>query len=543
MNILALEWTGERFLPGVGADIAYEHYGRYLLALESVRGKKVLDVPSGEGFGSNVLAELASQVTGVDISEDSVRHASEKYRRENLQFHHGDMSRLDFAKGQSVDVITCFEGIEHVDEDLQLRTLQEFRRVLRDEGLLFISSPNKRTYSDQQNYKNPYHFKEFYSQEFIDFLSPAFKNVLIFGQRTADCSVISPLVSEAEPVELLGSYIEEPGTGAERLTKNISDPDRFMYLIAVCSNSAFDLKRIKRGMVVLDLGRSSYKEHEKVLWGEREKFRINRDEVQEELGRYHVSLSGALADLDRHRAALSGVTAERDQHKAALLGATAELDRHRAALSDATAELGRYHVSLSSALAERDRHQAALLGATAELDRQRAALSDATAELGRYHVSLSGALAELERHRAALSDATAERERLESKNRELDLLKNTIENKLEATEKKLDSAEKRLDATEAQLASTRKQLESIEKQLASTNTELRAKTAEADATQKRLLETGQQLQVISSELHETCRAFEKSLKISQPIRKILDWVAPPKTRRRDLIGGIYDRLL
>jgi len=46
----------------------------------------VLDVASGEGYGSFFLSKYASKVVGVDIDSDTVARASAKYRKDNLDY-------------------------------------------------------------------------------------------------------------------------------------------------------------------------------------------------------------------------------------------------------------------------------------------------------------------------------------------------------------------------------------------------------------------------------------------------------------------------
>jgi ubiquinone/menaquinone biosynthesis C-methylase UbiE len=85
-----MEFTGERYVPELDSpEISYEHWHRYLYASQFVAGKTVLDVASGEGFGSDLLAQTAGDVVGVDIDEASVAHASSRYVRDNLEFLHG----------------------------------------------------------------------------------------------------------------------------------------------------------------------------------------------------------------------------------------------------------------------------------------------------------------------------------------------------------------------------------------------------------------------------------------------------------------------
>ena len=80
-----IEWTGERFIPGEGgAAILYEHAHRYHLAQSLATGKRVVDLASGEGYGSELLSQAARSVIGVEIDTEALAHATTKYRRDNL---------------------------------------------------------------------------------------------------------------------------------------------------------------------------------------------------------------------------------------------------------------------------------------------------------------------------------------------------------------------------------------------------------------------------------------------------------------------------
>jgi 2-polyprenyl-3-methyl-5-hydroxy-6-metoxy-1,4-benzoquinol methylase len=141
-------------MPGIDGNIAVEHLHRYAFAAAFVASKDVLDIASGEGYGSRLLASVASNVTGVDLSAAAVDHARATYPTANLQFLQGDCCDIPLPAA-SVDAVVSFETIEHVsDHD---RVYAEFRRVLRPGGLLLISCPEKQTYSDAAGYSNPFH--------------------------------------------------------------------------------------------------------------------------------------------------------------------------------------------------------------------------------------------------------------------------------------------------------------------------------------------------------------------------------------------------
>jgi tRNA/tmRNA/rRNA uracil-C5-methylase (TrmA/RlmC/RlmD family) len=74
---VALGFTGERLTSDVRGQVEMEHLHRYFFARAFARGKDVLDIASGEGYGSAYLAKVARSVVGVEINPESVAHASE----------------------------------------------------------------------------------------------------------------------------------------------------------------------------------------------------------------------------------------------------------------------------------------------------------------------------------------------------------------------------------------------------------------------------------------------------------------------------------
>lgn len=185
---VGLPCTGERFLPENVGEIALEHLHRYLLARELAQDKQVLDIASGEGYGSAMLAEVAAKVVGVDISADAVRHARLRYPHANLEYREGRADAIPLPDG-SVDLVVSFETIEHHDRHVEM--MAEIRRVLRSDGVLIISSPDKREYSDIPRFANPFHVKELYRDEFEQLLGGSFRHVTIYGQRVCCGSAIA----------------------------------------------------------------------------------------------------------------------------------------------------------------------------------------------------------------------------------------------------------------------------------------------------------------------------------------------------------------
>jgi 2-polyprenyl-3-methyl-5-hydroxy-6-metoxy-1,4-benzoquinol methylase len=197
-----LDWidSGERLVPAVsGGDvIEAEHLARYRLALPMVAGKVVLDAGCGVGWGSRLLlsAGPATQVVGVDNFPPAIDYACATYPGPTYQV--GDITKLDLGDA-SVDVVVCFEALEHVHD--HAAALAEFRRVLRPDGLLFVSSPNPGVYPAG----NPYHVHEVPPGELRAEVSAVFPNTMVLRQELLIASIVeSSAALEAADVVRIG---------------------------------------------------------------------------------------------------------------------------------------------------------------------------------------------------------------------------------------------------------------------------------------------------------------------------------------------------
>lgn len=187
---MSLIFDGERYVPEIGGVIHAEHLHRYRLARILAKGKDVLDVACGEGYGSDLLAEVAHSVSGVDISADAVDNARQTYSRANLCFIQGSCTGLP-CDDASFDMVVSFETIEHHDQHELM--VAELRRVLRPGGVMLISTPNRPEYNRTLNEPNPFHVKELDFDEFAALLRSHFQNVIYYAQRVLNASCIMPI--------------------------------------------------------------------------------------------------------------------------------------------------------------------------------------------------------------------------------------------------------------------------------------------------------------------------------------------------------------
>lgn len=179
-----MDFTGERFVPGSASGLLEaEHVQRYTFATNYAKGKSVLDIACGAGYGSYLLrAGGATRVIGVDISAEAIQFANDHYRSDEITFVVHDAEQF---KNGSYDMITSFETLEHLDKRQQF--LENTRSMLNEHGILIMSTPNKLITSPMKSpseIRNTFHTYEYLEEEFVSALQKAgFTRIQKFGQH------------------------------------------------------------------------------------------------------------------------------------------------------------------------------------------------------------------------------------------------------------------------------------------------------------------------------------------------------------------------
>lgn len=372
----ALEWTGERLTTGAGGQVEIEHLHRYMLARDYCRGRDVLDVASGEGYGAALLAQVATSAVGVEISAEAAGHAAAQYRAPNLRYLQGDARALPLAD-QSVDVVTSFETIEHFFE--QDVFLSEVRRVLRPGGLLLVSSPDRDVYSPPGSAANEFHVRELSRGEFEGLLGRHFAHVRLLGQRPILGSAL--LADGGEP----GPTVTIERRGPSRFERSEGLP-RAVYLLAAASDAALP-----------PLPNSVF---------------IETDAVGAVMARA-AGHGPALAALDETRqraeAAEAAFHASREEIGKAMREAAEERGRAAAQIAAMDEAIGRMRAGPEGG-AEAERLRAERDGALARAEEMAAAREAMAAELATAAAELEAVAAKLEACRAAERDACSQRD-------------------------------------------------------------------------------------------------------------------------------------
>jgi len=177
LDVQLEEWTDPKTGRTGRANILM-HQQRYEMAIDYIKpGEHVLDLGCGSGYGVAMMTCAgAEQVLGLDNKEKHLKYAMKHYAVPRANFKGHDISkRLPFATG-SVDVVTCFDAIEHIEEGEFL--MREVSRVLRPGGRTLISTPLK--IPTEEKTRNEYHVREYSAMEFMTMLNSNFDEVGVY---------------------------------------------------------------------------------------------------------------------------------------------------------------------------------------------------------------------------------------------------------------------------------------------------------------------------------------------------------------------------
>lgn len=212
----------------------------------------VLDIGCGSGHGSNTLAKKFKKVHGVDVAQEAIDYAKAHWQEPNIEFSIGDSMNMPFADN-TFDVVVAFEVFEHLTD--WRKFLSEIKRVLKPNGIVYLSTPNKTLYSPGTKKPiNPHHVFEMTIPEFRSALSEYFTLLSLYGQRTPVYNdhfiwnIVNPIlftfkkiipykVNNTIKLKII-NWIKPELEAADIILKD--DPawlERSRFMVAVCTNN------------------------------------------------------------------------------------------------------------------------------------------------------------------------------------------------------------------------------------------------------------------------------------------------------------------
>jgi SAM-dependent methyltransferase len=136
------------------------HLERYRFAARHAREGRLLDVACGVGYGTRLLRDESRRVSfalGVDLCEESVAYARQRYGRDGVEYRAGDAMQLEDDDG--FDTVVSLETVEHLPDPVGL--VDHLVSLLRPNGVLVASVPTTPSVD-----VNPHHLHDFTERSF-----------------------------------------------------------------------------------------------------------------------------------------------------------------------------------------------------------------------------------------------------------------------------------------------------------------------------------------------------------------------------------------
>ncbi len=162
------------------------HIKAYDFVASLCEDKKVLDVGCFIGYGATRIFPQAKEIIAIDGDDNALEFARQNRFIPNAKFEKVDARRLPFYN-ETFDRVIAFQLIEHIPPNEVSSFLCEVRRVLKEKGLLFITTPNRKfRLMPFQRPFNPEHYQEFTAKGLLEVLKTNFEDVVIKGTRAKE---------------------------------------------------------------------------------------------------------------------------------------------------------------------------------------------------------------------------------------------------------------------------------------------------------------------------------------------------------------------
>ena len=132
-------------------DIEHRLTGRHkrcMRAVGNVRNKKILDIGCSFGWFEKFASENGcKEIIAIDTDVDMLSSAKRHIDTSNVRFMRGSATNLSKFKKDYFDIVVIFDVLEHVPKNKETAVFEEIKNVLKKNGLLVLSTPNKNLWS------------------------------------------------------------------------------------------------------------------------------------------------------------------------------------------------------------------------------------------------------------------------------------------------------------------------------------------------------------------------------------------------------------
>jgi len=108
--------------------------------LLKLKGAKVLELGCGKADKTRVIAKQATSILALEVDEIQLANNMQISDLPNVIFKYGVAQKIDAADAE-FDIVLMFKSLHHVPIEQMDNVFSEIQRVLKPEGLAYISEP------------------------------------------------------------------------------------------------------------------------------------------------------------------------------------------------------------------------------------------------------------------------------------------------------------------------------------------------------------------------------------------------------------------
>lgn len=215
-----MKYTGERAIGSSKKLYDFERIYKYVADTFKDKGEAVLDYGCGSGYGTVLLSKYFKNVSGIDVSQETINYCKSNFKKDNLHFSVFDPLLQPFPN-DSFDFIFSFQVFEHIPLDQVEIYIRNVKNMLRPGGKAIITTPNCNNYYNNFS-GNIFHVKEYSQVELEKLFGTHLKNVSIWGVEDVPSTKISHILRKKGKNSIISRLISRVVTTPIRFLESHS---------------------------------------------------------------------------------------------------------------------------------------------------------------------------------------------------------------------------------------------------------------------------------------------------------------------------------
>ncbi len=126
------------------SDLDMRGFPGYLcqqVAPPELKDKNLLDIGCGFGWFEHYASQFAKSIVAIEFKSEDLETAKRNHTNSKISFIQNDALNLTFMN-EEFDVVVCWEVLEHINPNMELKLFQNAHRVLKSGGLFYLSTPH-----------------------------------------------------------------------------------------------------------------------------------------------------------------------------------------------------------------------------------------------------------------------------------------------------------------------------------------------------------------------------------------------------------------